>query len=130
MFPDDLYQRLFTLIANHEIDAWQRCNGLWVEFRITTCHDQQSRRVTAPRLADQLARTAVAQVRDCAGVDDIDIRELVKISLRESGGIHLFAYGFAIGLVDFAAQRCNGKCCFWQRVIVHSFCPVQESAKI
>src|SRR5438132_1241700 len=62
VFPDDLYQRLFTLIADHEIDAWQRCNGLWVQFRVTAGHDQQSRRVTASGLADQLARTAVAQV--------------------------------------------------------------------
>jgi len=51
-------------------------------------------------------------VRDGAGVDDIDIGDLVKITLYKASIAHLLANGFTIGLVYFAAEGGDCKGCF------------------
>lgn len=72
------------------------------------------------RLADKLARAAISQVRDGAGIDDIDIGNIVKVALREASRTHLFADGFAVGLIDFAAQRRDRKGWFIVKLICHT----------
>ena len=69
--------------------------------------------MTPSGLADQLARTAVAQVRDCAGVDDIDIGDLIEIALCKASIAHLLTNGFTIGLVYLAAEGGDCECCFF-----------------
>jgi hypothetical protein len=59
--------------------------------------------MAASRLTDSRTRTAVTEVSYRAGIDDIDIRDFVEVTLFKARGAHLFTNGFAIGLVDFAA---------------------------
>ncbi len=77
--------------------------------------------MAATRLADELARTAVAEMGDGAGVDDVDIGNFVEVALYEACAAHLLANSFAIGLVDFAAEGRDGECCCWLRLVVHIF---------
>ncbi len=70
--------------------------------------------MAAASLADHLARTAVAQVRHGAGVDDVDICDFTEIALHKASRAHLFADGFAIGLIYLAAERGDCKGCRWR----------------
>jgi len=55
-----------------------------VQFRIAASHDEERFGMTPMRLRDELARTAVAEVRDGAGVDDVYIRCFVEVALYEA----------------------------------------------
>src|SRR5229473_8071134 len=103
LFLDGIDQGMFAAIANHDIDAWKGCDCLRVEFRVTAGDDQQCIGMAAACLADKLAGTAVAQVRDRTSVDDVDIGGLAKVALHKASRTHLLANGFAIGLVYLAA---------------------------
>ena len=69
--------------------------------------------MTTVGLADQLARTAVAQVGDGAGVDDIDVSDLIEVALGKASITHLLTNGFTIGLVYLAAEGGDCECCFF-----------------
>src|SRR5260370_10928560 len=56
-----------------------------------------------------------------AGVDDVDIRAFAKIVLHIASRAHLFANGFTIGLIYFAAECGDCKSCCWQWMVLHIF---------
>lgn len=77
--------------------------------------------MTAVGLSDELARTAVAQVRDRTRIDDINISGLGKISLHETCLVHLIADGFTIGLIDFTTESSDRKSCSLCWMLGHTF---------
>jgi hypothetical protein len=109
MSLDRFHQSVLLLIADYQIDARQGGHAIGITFRVTASHDQQSLWLASVGLADHQPRTTVAQVRHRTGIDDIDIGGLIKFALHKTSGIHLLANGFAIGLIDFAAQRGDRK---------------------
>src|SRR5579859_1007955 len=71
-------------------------------------------------LIDERARTAVTHMGDCAGIDDIDIGDIVKVALCEARCAHLLANSLAIGLIYFAAKCGNCKCLFFYEIVMHN----------
>jgi hypothetical protein len=60
-------------------------------------------------LGDELPRTAIPKVCDSAGIDNIDICVVAKVTLHKTSGTQLFADGLTICLIDFAAQSSDCK---------------------
>ena len=110
---DGFYQGVFAAVAYDEIDAWECGYCFGVELGVTAGDDEDGTWMTAVGLADQLARTAVAQVGDGAGVDDIDVSDLIEVALGKASIAHLLTNGFTIGLVYLAAEGGDCKCCFF-----------------
>ena len=109
---DGLDKRVLLLVADDQVDARQSRHTLGIQFRVAAGHDQQSVRLASAGLANHQSRTAIAKMRHRAGIHNIDISGLVKITLNEAGGAHLLADGLAIGLIDLAAQRSDRERCF------------------
>ena len=110
---DGFYQGVFAAVAYDEIDPREGSNGFGVELGVTAGDDEEGTGMTTVGLADQLARTAVAQVGDGAGVDDIDVSDLIEVALGKASIAHLLTNGFTIGLVYLAAEGGDCKCCFF-----------------
>jgi hypothetical protein len=100
-------------IAHHQVNPWESRYRLRIEFRVTASHNHQRVRLTAVGLADHQPRTAIAQMGNCAGINNIDIGGFIKFALNKASSTHLFANGFAIGLINLAAQRSDCKCSFF-----------------
>ena len=58
--------------------------------------------MTPASLAYGSARTAVTQVSYRAGIDDIDIGDVVEVPLYKASGAHLVANSLTISLINLA----------------------------
>src|SRR6266567_2981071 len=107
---DCLNERTLSRVDHDYIYSWHRCYICGIQLSIAASDNEECPRMTTTRLADELPRTPVTQVSDRAGIDDIDIRSITKITLHKTRSTHLFANSLAIGLIDFTAQRGNSVC--------------------
>src|SRR5215472_9725491 len=119
LFSDGIRKRFFATIANDEVYSWKRSDGLRLHFCIATGDNEKRIGMAATGLADHLPRTAITQVGNGAGVDDVDISHFTEVALHKTCRAHLLANSFAVGLIYLAAERSNSECCFWRMLDGH-----------
>ncbi len=78
-------QVTFVAIANDEINAWEGRDCAGIHFCVAAGDDEERFWMTPMCLSDELTRAAVTEMCDSAGIDDIDIRAVVKIALLKPG---------------------------------------------
>ena len=100
------------LRAEHDRDALDGLDVLRCDLRIAAADRDDSLGVLAMRAPDDLAALAVAEARDRAGIDDVDIGPLLKRHDRIARALEKPLHRLRLELIDLAPK--GGKCYLWQ----------------
>jgi hypothetical protein len=103
LLPNGFNQVIFASVAHDQVDARKGRNRFGVQFGIAAGDDEQRIGMATVCLRDELTRTAVAQVSNGAGVDNVDIGNFIEVPLYKTCCAHLFADSLAISLIHLAA---------------------------
>ena len=106
---DDLRALLRT---EHDAYALDGLDLLRRDLRVAAADRDDGALVLAMRAADDLAALAVAEARDRAGIDNVDIGPLLKRHDRIARALEKPLHRLCLELIDLAPK--GGKCYLWQ----------------